>query len=33
MEEGRRDNLFLCSIIALNADTESMWRYQTSPGE
>jgi hypothetical protein len=21
MEEGRRDNLFLCSIIALNADT------------
>jgi quinohemoprotein ethanol dehydrogenase len=28
------DNLFLCSIIALDADTgEYVWHYQTNPGE
>jgi quinohemoprotein ethanol dehydrogenase len=28
------DNLFLCSIVALNADTgEYKWHYQTTPGE
>ena len=28
------DNLFLCSIVALDADTgEYLWHYQTSPGE
>lgn len=28
------DNLFLCSIVALNADTgEYLWHYQTNPGE
>jgi quinohemoprotein ethanol dehydrogenase len=28
------DNLFLCSIIALDADTgEYLWHYQTNPGE
>lgn len=28
------DNLFLCSIVALNADTgEYVWHYQTTPGE
>jgi quinohemoprotein ethanol dehydrogenase len=28
------DNLFLCSIVALDADTgEYVWHYQTTPGE
>ena len=28
------DNLFLCSIVALDADTgEYIWHYQTTPGE
>ncbi len=28
------DNLFLCSIVALDADTgEYVWHYQTNPGE
>ena len=28
------DNLFLCSIVALDADTgEYLWHYQTNPGE
>ena len=28
------DNLFLCSVVALNADTgEYVWHYQTTPGE
>ena len=28
------DNLFLCSIVALNPDTgEYIWHYQTTPGE
>jgi len=28
------DNLFLCSIVALNPDTgEYLWHYQTTPGE
>lgn len=32
--EGKGDNLFLCSIIALDADTgEYKWHYQTNPGE
>ncbi|HYE52486.1 MAG TPA: PQQ-dependent dehydrogenase, methanol/ethanol family [Azospirillaceae bacterium] len=31
---GGGDNLFLCSIIALDADTgEYVWHYQTNPGE
>ncbi len=31
---GGGDNLFLCSIIALDADTgEYIWHYQTNPGE
>ena len=31
---GGGDNLFLCSIVALNADTgEYVWHYQTAPGE
>lgn len=31
---GGGDNLFLCSVIALNADTgEYVWHYQTNPGE
>jgi quinohemoprotein ethanol dehydrogenase len=31
---GGGDNLFLCSIVALDADTgEYVWHYQTSPGE
>ena len=31
---GGGDNLFLCSIVALNADTgEYKWHYQTVPGE
>jgi quinohemoprotein ethanol dehydrogenase len=31
---GGGDNLFLCSIVALDADTgEYLWHYQTSPGE
>jgi len=31
---GGGDNLFLCSIVALNADTgEYLWHYQTVPGE
>lgn len=31
---GGGDNLFLCSIVALNADTgEYKWHYQTTPGE
>ncbi|MEM7281869.1 MAG: PQQ-dependent dehydrogenase, methanol/ethanol family [Pseudomonadota bacterium] len=32
--EGVGDNLFLSSIVALNADTgEYVWHYQTTPGE
>ena len=32
--EGRGDNLFLSSIVALNADTgEYVWHYQTTPGD
>lgn len=31
---GGGDNLFLCSIVALNADTgEYVWHYQVNPGE
>ena len=31
---GGGDNLFLCSIVALDADTgEYKWHYQTTPGE
>ncbi|MBL8552908.1 MAG: PQQ-dependent dehydrogenase, methanol/ethanol family [Phenylobacterium sp.] len=31
---GKGDNLFLSSIVALNADTgEYVWHYQTTPGE
>jgi len=31
---GGGDNLFLCSIVALDADTgEYLWHYQSSPGE
>jgi quinohemoprotein ethanol dehydrogenase len=31
---GGGDNLFLCSIVALDADTgEYVWHYQTTPGE
>ena len=31
---GGGDNLFLCSIVALNPDTgEYLWHYQTVPGE
>lgn len=31
---GGGDNLILCSIVALNADTgEYVWHYQTTPGE
>ncbi len=31
---GGGDNLFLCSVVALDADTgEYVWHYQTSPGE
>ena len=31
---GGGDNLFLCSVVALNADTgEYVWHYQTTPGE
>lgn len=32
--QGKGDNLFLCSIVALNANTgEYVWHYQTTPGE
>ena len=32
--DGKGDNLFLASIVALNADTgEYVWHYQTTPGE
>jgi quinohemoprotein ethanol dehydrogenase len=32
--EGKGDNLFLCSIVALRADTgEYLWHYQMNPGE
>ncbi|HEY0938496.1 MAG TPA: PQQ-dependent dehydrogenase, methanol/ethanol family [Steroidobacter sp.] len=32
--EGKGDNLFLCSIIALKPDTgEYLWHYQVNPGE
>lgn len=32
--EGKGDNLFLCSIIALRPDTgEYLWHYQVNPGE
>jgi quinohemoprotein ethanol dehydrogenase len=32
--EGQGDNLFLCSIVAVRADTgEYVWHYQTNPGE
>lgn len=31
---GGGDNLFLCSVVALDADTgEYQWHYQTNPGE
>lgn len=31
---GGGDNLFLCSVVALNADTgEYVWHYQINPGE
>lgn len=31
---GGGDNLFLCSVVALDADTgEYIWHYQTTPGE
>ena len=31
---GEGDNLFLCSIVALDPDTgEYLWHYQTTPGE
>ena len=31
---GGGDNLFLCSIVALDADTgDYLWHYQTTPGE
>ena len=31
---GGGDNLFLCSVVALDADTgEYLWHYQTNPGE
>ena len=31
---GGGDNLFLCSIVAVNADTgEYVWHYQTTPGD
>ncbi|MFI4978893.1 MAG: PQQ-dependent dehydrogenase, methanol/ethanol family [Nevskiales bacterium] len=31
---GGGDNLFLCSVVALDADTgEYVWHYQTAPGE
>jgi quinohemoprotein ethanol dehydrogenase len=31
---GGGDNLFLCSVVALDADTgKYIWHYQTSPGE
>lgn len=32
--EGKGDNLFLSSIVALNADTgDYVWHYQTTPGD
>ncbi len=32
--QGKGDNLFLCSIVALKADTgEYVWHYQLNPGE
>lgn len=32
--EGKGDNLYLCSIVALNASTgEYKWHYQVNPGE
>ena len=32
--EGKGDNLFLCSIVALDANTGAYkWHYQTNPGE
>ncbi len=32
--DGKGDNLFLCSIVALRADTgEYVWHYQMNPGE
>ena len=32
--QGKGDNLYLCSIVALNADTgEYVWHYQMNPGE
>ncbi len=32
--EGKGDNLFVCSIVALDANTgEYKWHYQTNPGE
>lgn len=32
--EGRGDNLFLCSIVALDADTgQYVWHYQLAPGD
>ena len=31
---GGGDNLFLCSVVALDADTgEYVWHYQTTPGD